>query len=141
MYATLADILEQLPESDLIGLTDDIGVGEVDRGPVDRAIADAASLIDSYTQIRYPSALSPVVPPAIRRIAVDLAIYDLYSRRSLDCPEIRKDRHRAAIRLLEQIADGRISLGVATSDPVGENLAVMEGGGREFTGPRSLRGF
>lgn len=139
LYAVKADILEQLPESDLIGLTDDPGTGEVDDSVVDRAIADAAALIESYIHGRYPAPLDPV-PPVIRRIAVDLAIYDLFSRRSMDCPEIRKDRHKAAMSLLDRLADGRVTLGVETPAPASSShTAEMTGSDSVFSGGN--RGF
>ncbi|OGB82020.1 MAG: hypothetical protein A2496_05300 [Burkholderiales bacterium RIFOXYC12_FULL_60_6] len=131
-YATLADILEQLPEADLIGLTDDLGIGEVNQGAVDRAIADADSMIDSYIQARYPAPLSPV-PSSIRRIAVDLAVYDLHSRRgSLEIPEPRKDRHKAALRFLEQLAEGKLTLGVAASAPAESIAEIVSSSERGF---------
>lgn len=123
-YATQADILEQLPEADLIGLTDDLNLGEIDQGVVERAIADAGALIDSYIHGRYPGPLSPV-PPVLRRLTVDLATYDLFSRRSIiGCPEIRKDRHKAALALLDRLADGRVTLGVEAPAPASSGLTA-----------------
>ncbi|MHB8808963.1 MAG: gp436 family protein [Desulfobulbaceae bacterium] len=139
-YATKADILEQLPEADLIALTDDTGTGEADQSVVDRSLADADAQVDAYVQARYQVPLSPV-PPAIRRIAVDLAVYDLFSRRSIDCPDLRKDRHKAAVGFLEQVVDGRITLGAGTAAAGGDNLAVMEGGGQELTTRTTMRGY
>ena len=46
---------------------------------------------------------------------MDLAIYNLYARRSDSTPEIREKRYDAAVKFLEQIAKGTISMGHAGS--------------------------
>lgn len=111
-YSVQADILNQLDEASLIQLTDDAGLA-VDADVVTRAIADADATIDSYCQARYAIPLTPV-PPRIRQVSVDIAIYNLYSRRGDTAPEIRKDRHTEAIRYLEQVSQEKIDLGAAT---------------------------
>ncbi|MBN2060705.1 MAG: DUF1320 domain-containing protein [Deltaproteobacteria bacterium] len=113
MYCTQSDILEQLDEVILIQLTDDEGAGEVDNDKVTRAIADADSTIDAYCQDRYTIPLSPV-PEKIRQVSVDIAIYNLYSRRDDTAPEARKDRNKEAIRFLEKVNEGKIKLGAST---------------------------
>lgn len=124
MYAAKPDILEQLPEMDLIGLTDDAGVGAVDDSVVDRSIADADAVIDAYCQGRYPVPLSPV-PAIIRSLSVDLAIYNLYSRRLVaEVPEARKDRRKDALRFLEKVAEGKIQLGATSPVPAGSGNSV-----------------
>lgn len=124
MYAAKLDILEQLPEVELIGLTDDADAGAVDDTVVDRSIADADAVIDAYCQGRYPVPLSPV-PAIIRSLSVDLAIYNLYSRRPVaGVPEARKDRRQAAIRFLEKVAEGKIQLGATSPAPAGTGNSV-----------------
>ena len=115
-YSTKSDILEQLDEAILIQLTDDDSIGAVDDDKVTRAIADADATIDAYCQGRYSIPLDPV-PGKIRQICVDLDIYNLYSRRGDAAPEIRKDRHKEAIRFLEKVSEGKISLGASTPAP------------------------
>ena len=111
-YCTQDDISPaQLDEDILVQLTDDDGDGDVVDDPVDRAIADAGAEIDAYCMGRYTVPLSPV-PAMIRRIAVDMAIYHLYSRRG-DPPGNRVDRYKNAIRFLEKVSTGGITLGVA----------------------------
>jgi phage gp36-like protein len=127
MYATKADIMEQLPEAELIGLTDDAGVGAVDDAIVDRSIADADATVDAYCQDRYPVPFASV-PAIIRSISVDLAIYNLYSRRAVaEVPEVRKDRRKDALRFLEKVAEGKIKLGATDQTPVasGNSVAVV----------------
>lgn len=111
-YSTQDDILEQIDEAVLIQLTDPDGAA-IDADVVTRAIEDADATIDSYCQGRYTVPLSPV-PDKIRQISVDIAIYNLFSRRGDAAPEVRKDRHKEAVRFLERVSDGKIKLGAAT---------------------------
>lgn len=115
-YSTKGDILEQLDEAILIQLTDDDDLGVVNDDRVTRAIADADATIDAYCQGRYSIPLDPV-PDKMRQVSVDLAIYNLYSRRGDAAPETRKDRHKEAIRFLEKVSEGKISLGASTPSP------------------------
>jgi phage gp36-like protein len=116
-YSIQSDIVDQLDEDSLIQLTDDEDAGEVNEGRVAKAIADADATINAYCQGIYMIPLDPV-PDKIRQISVDIAIYNLFSRRGDTAPDIRIERHKEAIRFLEKVADGRISLGAATPAPV-----------------------
>lgn len=112
-YSEKTDILDQMDEAALIQLTDDAAAGAVDDDKVAKAIADADATIDSYCQGRYTVPLSPV-PDKVRQLSVDIAIYNLYSRRDDTAPETRKERHKDAIRFLELVNGGKIRLGAAT---------------------------
>lgn len=112
-YSTQSDLLEQIPESGLIELTDDAGSGEIDASVVARAIADADAEIDGYCAARYPLPFSPV-PVMIRKISVDIAIYNLYSRRDLAIPDERQKRYDNAIRFLKDVSKGFVTLGADT---------------------------
>jgi len=114
MYCTLDDIKEQIHADELIGLTDDADAGIIDTSATDRAAADADAEIDGYCGKRYSVPLSPV-PPIIRKISVDIAIYNLFSRRQ-GAPEDRRLRYKDAIKFLENVARGLISLGVDDPD-------------------------
>jgi phage gp36-like protein len=108
-YCDLNDLLEQVPEAELIGLTDDANAGEIDESAIARAIADADAEINAYLGQRYAAPLDPV-PEVIRKISVDLAVWNLLSRRGR-MEEVRTERYRAAIRFLERVSKGEISLG------------------------------
>jgi phage gp36-like protein len=132
-YSTKTDILEQLDEAILVQLTDDESTGLVNDDRVTRAIASADAAIDSYCQGRFTVPLSPI-PDKIRDVSVDLAIYNLYSRREDTTPETRKDRYKEGIRFLEKVAEGKINLGAATPAPVTTGNAVdIEQSERIFT--------
>lgn len=133
MYSTQADILERIPEEALIQLTDDDNSGIVDADNVAAAIERADQEIDAYCGSRYsvPFATTPAV---IKGLSIDLAIYFLYGRTQEEIPETRKDAQKNAVRLLEKINKGDISLGVdpAPAAPSGSG-ASFSTGDRRFT--------
>lgn len=114
-YADVHDITNQLDDVILVQLTDDKGTGYYDEDVVARAIEDADSEIDGYVGSRYPVPMSPV-PPVLRKLSADIAIYNLYSRRQ-GAPEHRDRRYQDAVRFLESVAKGDVSLGA--TDPEG----------------------
>lgn len=124
-YCVLSDILAIVPEAKLLQLTDDSGLGAVDSDRVDQAAADASSEIDGYLAARYAVPVNPV-PDLVRKLAVDLVVYNLYARRVNEVPESHKDRYKNAIRLLENIAKGVVTLG--TLNPPEEAPAVASSG-------------
>ncbi|MCK9195443.1 MAG: DUF1320 domain-containing protein [Syntrophales bacterium] len=150
-YCTLDNIRNLLPEETIIQLTDDenlspAAIDPTDEdhaaiiGRIDEAIAAADATIDAYCQSRYPVPLSPV-PPKINQLAVDIAIYNLYSRRDMGMPEIRAERNKEAIRFLEKVADDKIKLGVSTPAPVGADTCMSsEASTRVFTRDK-MKGF
>ncbi len=134
-YSIQTDIEEQISQDELIELTDDAGSGSVDSSVVARAIADADAEIDSYCATRYSVPFDPV-PVIIRKLSVDIAIYNLFARRSvLKVPEERQKRYDNAIRFLRDIAKGWISLGAdAPSEPAtGKAKATRTKDDRIFT--------
>ena len=138
-YCALADLYDQIDERELIQLTDDENLGIVDQGAVDKAITDADGEIDGYLGSRHSVPLSPI-PSIINKISVDIAIFNLYSRR-LGPPEHREARYKNGIRFLEQVAAGKISLGANDPDPVPASEAPqIESPGRIFSRD-SLRGL
>jgi phage gp36-like protein len=115
-YSAQDDILDQLDEAILIQLTDDEGTGSVNADRVAQAIADADAEIDGYLASRHQVPLDPV-PENIRKYSVDIAIYNLFSRRADTLPDTRKERYQAAVRYLEKVAEGKWTLGA--NDPDG----------------------
>jgi len=139
-YSANADILEQLDEAILIQLTDDADAGEVDADVVTRAIADADSEIDSYCGKRYTIPFS-AVPVRVRKLSVDIAIYNLYARRK-GAPEDRKTRYDNAIRFLKDVAKGLATLGEDDPDgsPAESNAPDIDQSDRIFTRDK-MKGF
>lgn len=116
-YCTQSDLEEQISGEDLIALSDDEGNGLANANVIGRAIADADAEIDSYAGSRYAIPLSPV-PVMIRKLSVDIAIYNLFNRRSLNLPDARLARYENAIRFLRDLAKGLVSMGAdAPAEP------------------------
>ncbi|KKL24308.1 hypothetical protein LCGC14_2416610 [marine sediment metagenome] len=142
-YSTLDDIKKLLPEDTLITLTDDEGLGQVDTARVDEAIAQADSEIDSYCGGRYSVPVSPA-PAILKKLSVDIAIYTLYSRIVQEMPEIRTERYKTALKQLDGIARGTISLGVAAApDPADQGSGAetnLDNDSQTFTRDK-LEGF
>lgn len=110
-YCTETDLLKLIPLAELAELTAEAG-DTPDSQVVAEAINRAAGEIDAYLGSRYTLPLSPV-PDQVKGLAVDLALYHLYARRSV-VPPVRRQRYEAAVNFLRQMAAG---------------LAVLEGEG------------
>jgi phage gp36-like protein len=104
-YCSEDDLLKMIPQSELAELTAESG--EVpDSLIIIDAISKAEAEIDSYLGVRYVVPLS--APPAqVKALAVDLAIYHLYTRRSV-VPMVRQQKYDAAVAFLKQVAAGQI---------------------------------
>jgi len=131
-YSTQSDILEQLSFDELLGLTDDEQDESVNASVVTRVIADADAEIDAYCGKLYALPFS-AAPPILLKLSVDMAIYNLYSRRGL-VPDFRDVRYRNALKLLANIAKGEVTLGVQPApDPNSEQAAQTSSNDRIFT--------
>jgi phage gp36-like protein len=139
-YCTQSDLLELISEDDLIQLTDDAGMGIVDSSVVDRAISDADAEIDSYCGTKYDVPFSPV-PVMVRKLSVDISIYNLFARRR-GAPEDRKERYNNAIRFLKDVSKGLGSLGADAplSDDDAGPEATTSKSDRIFTSGRKSDG-
>ncbi len=140
-YCTHADLLKRMSEADLIELTDDAGAGVLDSDAEARAIADADGEIDGYCGSRYTVPFSPV-PGMIRKLSVDIAIYNLYGLRPLlKLPEEITARYDNAVRFLKDVAKGLVKLGADAPTPVNpENTVSIAGNSRIFTRDK-MQGF
>jgi phage gp36-like protein len=111
-YHTLEDLKNTVPEEIIIALSDDSMVGVVNETVVAALIASTDSLIDSYVSAQNSIPLTPC-PAEIRDIACDITIYKLYKRRQEELSDTRRLAYKDAIRLLEQIRDGKHELNVS----------------------------
>lgn len=138
-YATESDITKQLPEGDLVQLTDDAGAGVVDQAVLAAALEDADTEIDGYLGSRYPLPLAN--PPAIlNKQAVDIVIYNLYGRRG-GPPEHIAARYKNAIAFLSKVAEGKISLGAGDPDGTGTSAAPQVVSATRIFSREKLKGF
>ncbi len=103
-YCTKSDILNILPEAELVQLTTDTG-STVDDSVVGTMIAWADAEIDAYLGNRYQVPVNPV-PEKLKALSVDIAVYRLYCRRS-SVPDARLNAYRDAVTFLRQVASGK----------------------------------
>ena len=114
MYITRDDVLLGLAKMELVQLTNDDPYGsEPDLAVLDRAIEYACELADGYLMGRYTLPLDPA-PSMLRHLCTDIARHWLHRRRinTADFPKPLEAAYSNAIKILEQIRDGKIQLGV-----------------------------
>jgi phage gp36-like protein len=118
-YCSEDDLLKMMPQSELAELTAESG--EVpDSLIIADAIGKAGAEIDSYLGVRYVVPLT-AAPAQVKALAVDLAIYHLYSRRSV-VPPVRQQKFDDVVAFLKQVAGGQVVI----VGPQGELPAVAK---------------
>lgn len=105
-YATKQDMTDRFSDSELIQITDRDNLGAFNEAVFVQAQKDGDADIDVRIQARYPLPLAHV-PTVLVRIACDLYRYYLYGN---IVPDHVKDRYNAAIKLLDQVNAGAVSL-------------------------------
>ena len=141
-YITKQDIIDRYGE-DLFAQVADLDCDAVaDVDPVTNAIADAEACIDSHLGNRYrlplPGIISDTdptlntIPPALKRPAVDIAIYFLTSEHPT-LTEERTARFEAAKKWLMAVGKSELSLGIDVPPPTRNGGVVRTGPDRVFT--------
>lgn len=129
-YTTQLAMTDRFSELALIHLTDRTGNGLIDSVVLDRAITDAATVIDGKLMSRYPVPFT-AVPALIEQLASDIAFYRLHT----NPPKEVCGRYDNALRLLDSLANGSISLGLE-QPPAALDVQFSNGRDRVF-GPGS----
>ena len=113
MYITREDVAAAVSRAELVQLSNDEGYGEPDWQIVDRAIAYACELADGYLMGRYALPLE-TAPSILRHLCTDIARHWLHQRRinAAEFPKPLQAAYDNAVKLLVQIRDGKIHLGV-----------------------------
>lgn len=113
-YINLEILAKYIDEQELIRLTDDENLGEINEERLDEAIAAACDEFDNYLEERYDITSFPSpLPPMLIQIVVDQTIYNLYKRRyRLDMPASLISQYQNAIARLKSIANGELSIGL-----------------------------
>lgn len=118
-YSTIDNLLELMPEKNLIDISNDEGGAEtVNLDNVVAAIAKADSVIDGYVGAQKKVPLDPV-PGLVQTLSCNLAIFFLYRRLGM-VPDIWQDQYKADTAVLVKISTGQISLGVASGEAAKE---------------------
>ncbi|MDI6853156.1 MAG: DUF1320 domain-containing protein [Deltaproteobacteria bacterium] len=131
-YSSQNDLLTMIAPEELAELTAEAG-DLPDELVAEEAIAQADAEINAYLGSRYAVPVTPT-PPRVKALSVDMAIYHLYSRRSV-IPPVRRDKYEAALAFLKAVAAGMVGLegaGGDTSGGVGE-VAELQSEPRLFS--------
>ena len=121
-YLTLQDLTLNIPTTTLIALSsDDPFAKEIDAEVIYRIVSSAEELVDAYLRGRYVLPLS-TVPSVIRDATVVLTRHALYSRRpeGADLPKAVSDSYQATLKVLADIRDGKLTVGIASGDKQGQ---------------------
>ena len=115
-YSDVDDLIAAISREKVVAYSDDGSTGGINATNVARAIADADAVIDGYLRTRYSVPLASPAPAIITSISIDRAVFALLQRRYPDkLSEAMNDRRANAMRLLERIASGMITLPSATT--------------------------
>ncbi|WP_421173759.1 gp436 family protein [Aeromonas enteropelogenes] len=126
-YATPTDLDERYGAYFITQLSDKDNLGERQELTITRALEDADELINGYLDGRYPLPLN-TVPRVLMRIACSVARYYL---EEACATERSDDDYKMAIKMLEKIGKGELSLGLSTEgerpEP-GTSVEIVSGG-------------
>jgi len=132
-YASTADVIAELDDRLLIRLTDDAGSGTVDSAVIQIFLDKATDLINGKVGMRYP--LPFTTPPQIcKSWCADIAVYLMLGRRQESPGDIWQSRYDNAVRDVDRVATGALSLGVDDPQDTGNRQPVVfSGTDRVFT--------
>lgn len=131
-----------LNAGDLSGLSsDELAAATLAASFITKALIRADAEVDGFCGKRYQVPFSPL-PDFVKAIALDLTVYNMFSRRE-NVPKNREARRDNAVKNLEQIAKGLVTLGVQDPTPVETfstaTPSVVSGAG--MFGRNRMRGY
>lgn len=131
-YASRGDMVKAFGETECVALSDRNYTGAIDDDVLNGGLVRASARIDSYLSGRYPVPWTDT-PGVLVGTCCDIARYELTGAETQNTEEIRK-RYEDAIRYLEGVAAGRITLGRMPDGSVaqGSNQARFTSSGRLF---------
>lgn len=116
MYATAEDMVRKFGLREVLMLADPEDTGEIDSTILDGALTEASAEIDTYLAGRYRLPLDPM-PAHLATICCNIARYMLTGDERLETNAIG-ERYKAAVRYLELVASGKVTLGPAAEDGI-----------------------
>lgn len=135
-YATPQDLIDRLGEREATALSDRAHTGQPDVAVLADALALAEDEVNGYVGRRYAlplvngSGQPAAAPSLLKRLVIDIARYRQTGTEIMETEAIR-NRFKDAVRLLEQIARGEVSLG--------ELALAGAGGGAPVSGATAVR--
>lgn len=135
-YATAQDLITRLGDREATAISDRAGTGQPDLEVLSAALAGADDEVNSYVRRRYLLPLTSattgllVTPLTLQRLTIDIARYRQTGTEIMETEAIR-NRFKDAIKVLEQISRGEISLG--------ELVLASAGGPAAVSGNTSVR--
>lgn len=128
-YATPQDLIDRLGTREAAAISDRTGSGTPNTGVLTDALAQAEDEVNSYVGRRYYLPLSDgsgplaTAPSVLKRLTIDVARYRQTGTEIMETETIRT-RYKDAVRMLEQIAEGKINLGDLLLAGAGRPAAV-----------------
>lgn len=117
-YSTEDDLKNYVPESQLIEITDDNNLGQIDEDKLTDALRRAQNYIDSFLRGRYDLPLT-TIPESIRDLSIKLSAYFLFKRSLLvTLPEPVKEDYEDATTYLKEIQKGKVNPFPLQDEPV-----------------------
>lgn len=138
-YATIDDLKKLLPESQLIGFTDDEDLGVVHVETVEAALESATITIDGYLANRYSLPFAET-PQILTSMCVDIAGHLLHIRRD-QISESWEKRYDNAIKFLEKVNNKQLSLGREEPSGTGDKESLQVSGPAAIFGSDELEKF
>jgi phage gp36-like protein len=136
-YCTLADLQLAIPLQTLIALSNDAQPDLSYGGPsvppqlvmevIEDRVRQAEEVVDAHLRGRYTLPLLPV-PTVIKDIAIKLARHELYARRPEggDLPDAVTRTYKASMSMLEQIRDGKLTIGMPLTGEAAPEAGEMK---------------
>ena len=131
MYATTDDARLRYGDELILTLCPLNDEGNPDHRPLNRALMDATDEIDGYLGSRYTLPIEPA-PDILKRLCVDISLYRVSSEADTGTEE-RRTRYKDAVKLLEQISKGVVTLGLPQPEPKTVHQVRTSGSPRRFS--------
>lgn len=129
IYASAQDLIDELGEREATALSDREKTGLTNVAALDRALANATDEVNAYVGRRYALPLGngagvlTTAPTVLQRLTIDVARYRMSGTEIMETEAVR-NRFKDAVKLLEQIASGLVSLGDLSLAPTGGPASV-----------------
>lgn len=120
-YVDRAILERYISRNELIRLTDDENLGNIQEERLQEAINAATDEFENYVRDAYDIGSFPnPLPDQLNQIICDITIYNLYKRRyRLDMPESVIEIYKRAILTIEKIAKGELQINLPKKTTAG----------------------